>query len=77
MSESADSYQIGGQHYKTMAIEPWDVMKKVLTREEWLGFLKGNIIKYSMRQGRKVDAHDDGDKALHYMIKLDEETKDD
>ena len=77
MSETADSYQVGGQHYQTMDVQPWDVMKAVLTKEEWLGFLKGNIIKYGMRQGRKVDANDDADKAIHYMTKLLEEQEDD
>ena len=72
MSESASSYQVGGEHYKTMTVEPWDVMESVLTHEEWVGFLKGNVIKYSMRQGRKVDANDDGEKAKHYLAKLAE-----
>jgi Protein of unknwon function (DUF3310) len=72
MSESTNDYQVGGEHYKKMAIEPWEVMQAVLTHEEWVGFLKGNIIKYSMRQGRKVDAHDDGEKAKHYLAKLAE-----
>ena len=26
-----------------------DVMKKTLTKSEYIGFLKGNILKYSMR----------------------------
>jgi hypothetical protein len=47
-------------------------MQAVLTRDEFLGFLKGNIIKYSMRAGRK-NGSDDAGKARHYMQKLDEE----
>lgn len=73
MSESANDYQVGGEHYKSMAVQPWDVMKSLLSHEEWVGFLKGNIIKYSMRQGRKVDANDDAEKAKHYMAKLIQE----
>ena len=68
---SADEKQIGGSHYKDMTVQPWAVMKAVLTPEEFQGFLKGNIIKYSMRQGKKEDS-DDGNKALHYMQKLNE-----
>ena len=68
---SADEKQIGGSHYKDMTVQPWAVMKAVLTPEEFQGFLKGNIIKYSMRQGKKEDS-DDGNKALHYMQKLKE-----
>lgn len=72
MSDSANDYQVGGTHYKTMTVEPWDVMEAVLTHDEWVGFLKGNCIKYAMRQGRKVDANDDGEKAKHYLAKLAE-----
>jgi len=44
-------------------------MQAVLTHEEFVGFLKGNIIKYSLRAGRK-DGSDDAGKAQHYMQKL-------
>ena len=46
-------------------------MEAVLTAEEFKGFLKGNIIKYSLRAGRK-DGSDDAGKAKHYMQKLNE-----
>jgi hypothetical protein len=66
----ADETQIGGTHYKDMTIQPWTVLENVLTTDEFIGFLKGNIIKYAMRQGRKDS--DDGGKALHYLQKLKE-----
>jgi hypothetical protein len=69
----ADEMQVGGTHYKEMQVEPWAVMEAVLTPEEFRGFLKGNVIKYAMRAGRK-EGSNDGDKALHYKQKL-EETK--
>ena len=72
MSESADERQVGGTHYKDMGIQPWAVMQAVLTREEWIGYLKGNVIKYGMRQGKKDS--DDAEKAKHYAQKLLEET---
>lgn len=65
----ADSH--GPAHYKEMGIEPWSVMESVLTPQEWVGFLKGNIIRYAMRQGRK-EGTDDAAKAKHYQQKLDE-----
>jgi hypothetical protein len=68
---SADDTQVGGTHYKDMPIQPWDVMESVLTHEEFVGFLKGNVIKYSMRAGRKADS-DDAGKASHYRQKLRE-----
>lgn len=69
---SADERQVGGSHYKDMPMQPWDVMACVLTAEEFAGFLKGNIIKYSMRAGQKPGATDDADKARHYAQKLEE-----
>lgn len=67
----ADELQVSGNHYKDMGIQPWTVMQAVLTEEEFIGFLKGNIIKYAMRQGKKEGSHDAG-KALHYKHKLEE-----
>lgn len=67
----ADTVQVSGTHYKEMPVQPWSVMESVLTREEFIGFLKGNIIKYSMRAGRKPGS-DDAGKAQHYQQKLRE-----
>ena len=68
---SADARQVGGSHYRDMQMQPWDVMQAVLTPEEFRGFLKGNVIKYAMRQGKK-DGTDDAGKAQHYAQKLAE-----
>lgn len=70
-NQSADEVQVGGTHYKDMGMQPWEVMESVLTREEFIGFLKGNIIKYSMRAGKKPNS-DDTEKAKHYKQKLEE-----
>jgi hypothetical protein len=53
-----------------MALQPWAVMESLLTPEEFIGFLKGNVIKYSLRQGKKDS--DDAGKAKHYIAKLKE-----
>jgi hypothetical protein len=71
MTNKADNYQVDGDHYTTMEIQPWEVMESVLTPEEFVGFLKGNVIKYAMRAGRKPDT-DDAAKAIHYAKKLAE-----
>ena len=68
----ADEIQVGGSHYKDMAIQPWDVMQAVLTPEEFRGYLKGSVLKYSLRAGKKEGADDDADKARHYALKLRE-----
>lgn len=69
----ADDIQVSGTHYKDMGMQPWTVMQAVLTPEEFRGFLKGNVIKYAMRQGKKQDS-DDTNKAKHYAMKLEEVT---
>jgi hypothetical protein len=66
----ADDLQYGGTHYKSLEIQPWHLMEAVLTREEFIGYLKGNLIKYAMRQGRKDSP--DVEKYQHYKHKLDE-----
>ena len=68
---AADARQVSGSHYKDMPIQPWTLMEAVLTPEQFRGFLLGNIIKYSMRAGRK-EGSDDAGKAKHYMQKLKE-----
>lgn len=68
----ANQYQVDGDHYTTMAVQPWDVMQRVLTPAEFRGYLKGCVIKYAMRQGRKSSSPMDGDKCKHYMAKLAE-----
>lgn len=42
------------EHYASMAgLEPIELMQLVLSLPEFVGFLKGNIIKYTMRAGKK------------------------
>jgi hypothetical protein len=68
--QKADDRQVGGTHYKDMPVQPWEVMEALLTHEEFVGFLKGNVLKYAMRQGRKDS--DDAGKLKHYIQKLNE-----
>ena len=67
----ADDFQVSGTHYKDMGIQPWEVMEAVLSHAEFVGYLKGSVIKYSMRQGKKQGS-DDANKAHHYSLKLTE-----
>lgn len=68
----ADDTQIGGTHYKDMAVPPWTVMQATMTHAEFVGFLKGNIYKYALRAGKKEGSADDAAKCRHYMQKLAE-----
>lgn len=68
-SEPVDSIQIGGDHYKTMAIQPWNALKEWMTEEQFSGFLKGNAIVYLARCDSKGGL-EDIKKARHCLDKL-------
>lgn len=40
-------------HYQLTLLQPLEIMQRTMTNEEFIGFLKGNIIKYSIRGGHK------------------------
>ena len=58
-------------YYLACPIQPIDLIQYTLTKEELIGFLKGNIIKYSLRAGHKGDPEKDKAKALQYKKWLD------
>ena len=66
MNDKASARQIGGSHYKGMAIQP----SEFITRNN-LGWCEGNSIKYICRHHLKGGA-DDLDKAIHYLQLLKE-----
>lgn len=61
--------QVGGDHYKDKAIQPWDAMQSWMSAEQFEGFLRGNIIKYIARYPDKHGL-EDLRKAQHYLEKL-------
>lgn len=68
MSESANTRQVGGNHYKTQqGPQHWDYAILVLGNR----YLEGNITKYVARH-RKKNGLQDLKKALHYLSKLRE-----
>jgi len=69
MSNLASETQIGGDHYRSKAVQPWTAMEAWMSREEFEGFLRGNIIKYIARYKDK-DGERDLFKAKHYLERL-------
>lgn len=59
-------------HYKVGGIEVIDFIKAKLTPEEFRGYLKGNVLKYTSRAGHKDDAGQDIGKLVWYATKLQE-----
>ena len=70
-TEKARDLQIGGDHYKGMGVEPWDVID-TWPIEQQIGFFRGNALKYVMRMGTKDENAQEIRKASHYLQKLAE-----
>ena len=62
-------------HYTAGGIETIDYIKAKLTPEEFIGYLKGNVIKYTSRAGKKIDTIQDLEKAQWYMNRQIKELK--
>lgn len=67
-SNKADHLQVGGDHYHNMGVQPWVAMESWMTKEQFLGFLRGNALKYLARCDAKGKL-EDVKKAHHYLAK--------
>ena len=70
---SARTGQVGGDHYKNLGIEPWDVEQAWLTDEQFKGFLLASAISYIARYNVVAEGKGglpDIKKAHHYLEKL-------
>lgn len=63
-------------HYQRGGVETIDIIKMCLTEEEYLGYLKGNIIKYRERAGLKGNEEQDLAKAKWYYDELNKQDHD-
>lgn len=77
----ANDMQFGGDHYKSMGVEPWDVVD-TWPLEQRIGYYRGGALKYVMRMGTKDENLQEIKKGWHYMQKLievleEQERKDD
>ena len=60
-------------HYASGGIECIEAIKASMTREAFLGYLKGNIQKYVWRYEKKINPVEDLKKARWYMNRLVDE----
>ena len=58
-------------HYNQGGIETLDIIKMSLTKEEYKGYLKGNVLKYRERAQFKGNAEQDYAKAKFYFDELE------
>ena len=70
----ANDMQFGGDHYKNMGVEPWDVID-TWPLEQRIGYYRGGALKYTMRMGSKDENLQEIEKGWHYMQKLIEVLK--
>jgi hypothetical protein len=67
--EQANKQQVGGDHYKNMGVEPWDVIDTWPT-EQRIGAYRAGALKYLMRMGTKDADGLEIAKSKHYLQKL-------
>ena len=67
--ENINSHQVGGDHYASKSVQPWEAMESWMTKEAFAGYLQGNCIKYLARY-RDKNGIEDLMKAQHYLSKL-------
>ena len=63
---------INPDHYKADGVECIDVLRAVMTEEEFRGYCRGNAVKYLYRLYRKGDAAENVAKAEVYLHWLKE-----
>lgn len=56
-------------------VQPIELMQSVMSPETFMGFLRGNIIKYASRLGKKDDVAKETTKILRYAEWLDKAAK--
>jgi hypothetical protein len=66
---SALDSQVGGAHYKEMAVQPWEALEAWLTPAEYRGYHKGVAISYLAREQSKGGMQDI-QKAVHHLQRL-------
>lgn len=69
VTQTASQQQVGGSHYKNMAVQPWDVVD-TWPKEQQIGYYRGGALKYLMRMGSKDQSATEVAKGKHYMQKL-------
>ena len=53
-------------HYQILQQQPIEIMQRLMTHEQFIGFLWGNCIKYALRLGHKDDTASDAGKLAQY-----------
>ena len=57
---------LAAKHYQQVGEQPIEIMQNKMTHEQFVGFLRGNVIKYACRMGYKDEPLKDAQKAAQY-----------
>ena len=73
----ADEVEIGAipphsSHYHQHGLDPLEVMRRTFPPEQYEGFLRGSLLKYTMRYDRKGQQQEDLEKLNFYGRELEE-----
>ena len=71
MFEGLANDAIKPDYYEKAAMQPLEVMQRIMTEEQFKGFLLGNCIKYRMRKNYKGQRESDEYKARQYAYWLE------
>lgn len=64
------------KYYSENGLSPLEAFKVgLLSKQECIGFIKGNVIKYTVRAGKKDETEKDINKAIDYLNHLKEVMK--
>jgi hypothetical protein len=69
MMTHPNDHQVGGSHYASKKVQPWQAMEAWMSAEAFAGYLQGNCIKYLSRY-RDKNGIEDLLKCQHYLAKL-------
>ncbi len=71
LESNSEEAKTKGSHYEKAAMQPLEVMQRLMTAEQFKGFLLGNCIKYRMRCEQKGQRDSDLYKARQYAYWLE------
>ena len=63
------------EHYNKLDVEAIDLIEMSMTRNEFLGYLKGNVLKYIIRYKHKGKAAEDLGKCIWNLTRLKEKVE--
>ena len=64
------------EHYNKLDVEAIDLIEMSMTSNEFLGYLKGNVLKYIIKYRHKGKAAEDLGKCLWYLTRLKDKVED-